>query len=146
MVQNNQNSHKKDCLFCQIVQGKSPSYRIYETKQILAFLDIYPQAKGHTLIVPKTHSVNLLDTKDDLVCAAMSVAKKLAKEYRQILQAEGFIVTIHNGEIANQIIPHFHIHLIPVYENRSKDKAAASTQKKDLQAIAETITSQLDLD
>jgi diadenosine tetraphosphate (Ap4A) HIT family hydrolase len=70
----------------------------------------------------------------------------LAKEYRQILQAEGFIVTIHNGEIANQIIPHFHIHLIPVYENRSKDKAAASTQKKDLQAIAETITSQLDLD
>ncbi len=146
MAQNNQSPNKEGCLFCQIIQGESPSYRIYETEQILAFLDIYPQAKGHTLIVPKTHSVNLLDTKEDLICAAMSAAKKLAKQYRKILQAEGFVVKIHNGEIANQIIPHFHVHLIPVYESRSQDKAAASSQKKDLETIAKTITSQLDKD
>ncbi len=137
------NSKNPDCLFCKIVQEKESSNKIYEDDQVLAFLDIYPQAEGHTLVIPKRHSVNLLDAPNEDICAVIKIVKKLAQEYQTALKAKGFVVKVHNGEIANQIIPHLHAHLIPVYKDADKNKTVGRASQKKLEATAQTITSHL---
>lgn len=141
--QQKNNLKNPDCLFCKIVQGLAPSHQVYENDQVLAFLDIYPKAEGHTLVIPKKHSVNLFDAPDEDVSAVMKVVKKLAKGYQTALDAEGFVVRINNGEIANQIIPHLHVHLIPVYQDAHKNKTVGEASQDKLRATAQTITSHL---
>lgn len=136
----NHNS-KDDCLFCKIVQGKEPSHKVFENEQVYAFLDIYPKSEGHTLVIPKNHSVNLLDAPAADICAVMEVVKKLANEYQESLGAAGFKVFINNGRIANQIIPHLHAHLLPIYEDKTKNKSQGEVSQEQLESIAKTITS-----
>ncbi len=143
MAKTQNHKFKQDCLFCKIIQGEEPGHKILETDQVYAFLDIYPKAKGHTLIIPKDHSVNLLDAPEEDICAVMKTTKKLANKYQEILGADGFIVKIHNNEIANQIIPHFHVHLIPAYKKSDKTSFKERASQEQLKAVAKTITSHL---
>ena len=98
-----------DCIFCKIIEGSIPSFKLYESDKILAFLDINPLSDGHFLIIPKTHAEKIHQVPDDelteiLVCAKNLALKSGVQDYN-ILQ--------NNGRIAHQIIMHVHFHLIP---------------------------------
>lgn len=106
-----------ECIFCKIIKGEIPCTKIFEDDKILAFLDIAPTNKGHTLIIPKEHYENLLDIPDDLLAAVAKTAKKLGKAVQQGVNADGFNIGQNNGKAAGQIVMHFHLHIIPRFDN-----------------------------
>lgn len=104
---------KEDCLFCKIVSGKIPSYKVYEDDAVFAFLDINPASEGHTLIAPKKHFNKFTDMSAKDVASLFEVARKITAAVEKTLLAEGSNIGINNGEVAGQEIPHVHVHVIP---------------------------------
>lgn len=104
------------CIFCKLASGEFPSATVYEDDLFRAILDISPAAKGHTLLLPKTHAVNLFELDELEVSKALLVAKKLAAALVKTLQCDGINILQNNGTAAGQSVFHFHIHLIPRYE------------------------------
>lgn len=103
----------KDCLFCKIAAGEIPSVKIYESDSVLAFLDISPVEKGHTLVISKrAHSVGLLDTDPAILDEVLAVARKVAQGLLDI-GFGGFNVVQNNFPAAGQSVPHLHVHVIP---------------------------------
>ncbi|HDL90641.1 MAG TPA: HIT family protein [Thermodesulforhabdus norvegica] len=105
------------CVFCQIVEGKIPSAKLYETDSVLAFLDINPINPGHTLIIPKRHATSIFDVDEEDLKECAVVAAKVARAVRKATGCDGMNVLQNNFRVAGQIIDHFHIHLIPRFEN-----------------------------
>ena len=103
----------EDCLFCQIIKGDVPANKVYEDDEVIAFLDIRPVNPGHTLIVPKKHSMNMLDTDEDTLKAMIAVTKRVSKAILKVMELEAFNLELNNGRIAGQIIPHLHWHIVP---------------------------------
>ena len=106
-----------NCIFCKIAAGDIPSATIYEDNDFRVILDIEPASKGHALILPKEHYVNLYELSDDLAAKALIVAKKVITKMTGILGCDGYNVVQNNGEAAGQTVFHFHIHLIPRYKD-----------------------------
>ena len=106
-----------DCIFCKIIQGKIPADKVYENDKIMAFLDIQPISKGHTLIVPKKHYTDLLDTPDDVLCEMMTSAKKIAEAAVKAVGADGFNIGVNTKPAAGQIVMHMHLHVMPRFKN-----------------------------
>ena len=104
-----------DCIFCKIVNGEIPCYKIYENDLVLAFLDISPKSNGHTLIVPKTHYKDIDDIPNDILTNIFDTARIIKKKLEDKLNIDGIALTQNNGEI--QEVKHFHLHLIPYYKN-----------------------------
>jgi len=103
-----------DCIFCQIAAGDAPANKIYEDDQVVAVLDINPVNPGHTLIIPKEHSVNILDAKDSTLMAMIAATKTVAKAVLTAFdEYDAFNLESNNGRIAGQIIPHTHWHIVP---------------------------------
>lgn len=111
-----------DCIFCKIIAGEIPSYTIYEDEEFKVILDIAPAGKGHALILPKVHYANLYDIDEEVLARAMKLAKRLAIKMTDVLGCEGFNILQNNNETAGQTVFHFHIHLIPRYENTKDNK------------------------
>ncbi len=107
----------QSCIFCKIIAGELPSSRIYEDEDILAFLDIHPTHKGHTLVIPKKHSDTFLNTDEETVKKVMHVLPSIAKAVVQGVSADGCNISINNGSAAGQDVFHMHWHIIPRYEN-----------------------------
>ena len=107
-----------DCLFCKIITGDIPSYKIYEDDLVLAFLDINPDATGHTLIIPKEHREDYLEVEESLFNHILSVAKILHKRIEERLNCDGMTM-LHNYGNA-QVIKHYHFHLLPRYNKEEK--------------------------
>jgi len=105
----------EDCLFCKIINGEVPSEKVYEDDKFFAFLDINPVTPGHTLVVPKKHSYNVLDTDEDVLCELGRILKKISKAVTSGMGIESFNLNQNNGEISGQVIPHLHWHVIPRY-------------------------------
>jgi histidine triad (HIT) family protein len=106
-----------DCVFCKIVRGDIPSYRVYETDETLAFLDINPVAKGHTLVIPKgTDSSNVFDISSKDWSAVMETVRIVAIAVEKSLDADGVNLMMNNREHAGQVVFHPHIHLIPRFK------------------------------
>lgn len=101
------------CIFCQIRDGKIPSTRVYEDERTLAFMDINPVNDGHLLVIPKTHAETIFDISPGDLAAVSATAKKVAEAVRRALQPEGLNLLQANGAAASQVIPHFHLHVIP---------------------------------
>ena len=99
-----------DCIFCKIVNGEIPSYKIYEDDKIMAFLDINPYAPGHTLIVPKKHTLDIASIDNETLSYIMIKARDIAKLVTEKLSAPGYQ---NNGFF--QEVNHFHLHIIPKY-------------------------------
>lgn len=104
-----------DCIFCKIVKGEIPSYKVYEDELILAFLDLNPVSIGHTLIIPKKHFENIKDIEDKVLFEINLRAKELSKVLEEKLSCEGISLCQNNG--LGQEIKHYHLHLIPRYQN-----------------------------
>lgn len=108
-----------DCLFCKIINNEIPSYTIYEDDMFKVILDIAPATFGHALIIPKRHAKDLYDLSDECASNLMLVAKKVAVAMKESLGIEGLNILQNNGAIASQTVFHYHMHLIPRYENDS---------------------------
>lgn len=106
-----------DCVFCQIIAGEIPAHKVYEDENVLAFLDITPVSRGHTLIVPKVHTTDLLTMSEEQVKAVFLAVQKIAKKIEAVLKPDGFNVGMNNKSGAGQVIFHAHIHLMPRYAN-----------------------------
>lgn len=105
-----------DCLFCKIIAGEIPCAKVYEDDDTLAFLDIAPNNKGHTLVVPKKHYETMLDTPDDVLCKIMSAVKNVAAAVKKGTGCGGFNIAQNNYKTAGQLVPHIHFHIIPRVE------------------------------
>lgn len=108
-----------DCIFCKIVSGDAPAYKVYEDDDVVAFLDIFPWTTGHTLVVPKTHSPNLFEIPDEDASAVMRAIRRVAPALRSTVEAEGMNLLQSNGRAGWQTVDHFHVHLIPRWEDDS---------------------------
>lgn len=97
------------CIFCKIVKGDIPSFKLFESERVLAFLDIQPLSQGHALVVPKAHGSKLTDIPDDQLEEILPVAKKLANA----IGAENYNILQNNGRLAHQEVDHVHFHMIP---------------------------------
>jgi len=111
-----------DCIFCKIVSGDIPSYKIYEDDRVFAFLDIKPLSKGHTLVLPKEHFENVFDIPEDLYAYMFEVAKNISANIKEKYQPEGIFINQNNGEMAGQSVLHIHIHVKPIYNESQKNK------------------------
>ncbi len=107
----------EDCIFCKIIEGKIPSAKIYEDDKVICFLDIMPANKGHCLVIPKNHSKDLSDMKDEDAEAAIKVAKRVAKALSLSLGCQGFNLVMSNGLEAGQVVFHSHIHIVPRFKD-----------------------------
>ena len=107
----------ENCIFCKIANGEIPSKTLYEDEAFRVILDLGPATKGHALILPKNHFKNLYELPEDVAAEAMKLAKRMAIRMTEKLGADGFNLVQNNEEVAGQSVFHFHMHLIPRYEN-----------------------------
>ena len=106
-----------NCIFCKIVSGELPCYKVYEDESYLAFLDIKPVNKGHTIIIPKKHSDNFLDSNIEESKGILSVLQKIGKAVLKATGAQGCNISTNNGSAAGQVIMHLHWHIVPRFEH-----------------------------
>ena len=106
-----------NCIFCKIANCEIPSTTLYEDEDFRVILDLGPATRGHALLLPKNHFANLFELDDETAQKAILVAKKIAGKMKDALGADGFNLVQNNGEAAGQTVFHFHMHLIPRYEN-----------------------------
>jgi len=106
-----------DCLFCGIVDGSVPSQTIDSDDQTVAFMDIAPATPGHALVVPRRHSADLLEIDADDLSATVMAAQRLARRMKEVLDADGIDLINACGAAAWQTVFHFHIHVVPRYED-----------------------------
>jgi histidine triad (HIT) family protein len=108
------------CVFCAVIAGDAPGVRIYEDDEYLAILDIRPIVRGHTLVIPKKHTVDLTDTPADTVAGMVRIGQRIGKAARASeLKADGNNIVINDGSAAFQSVFHIHLHVAP---RRSGDK------------------------
>jgi histidine triad (HIT) family protein len=112
------------CAFCAIVAGQAPAIRIYEDDGYLAILDIRPFTRGHTLVVPKRHTVDLTDTPPETLAEMVAIGQRIAKAARSTELADATNVGINVGPAAFQSVPHIHLHVLP---RRSGDNWSVAT-------------------
>lgn len=106
-----------NCIFCKIIKGDIPSATIFENEEFKVILDRFPSNQGHVLIMPKQHCANIFDIDPDKAGRLFSLAVKIAGVMKKSLGFTDMNVLQNNGEIAGQTVHHFHMHLIPRYEN-----------------------------
>lgn len=102
-----------DCIFCKIVAGSIPCHKLYEDQNILAFLDVEPLSKGHTLIIPKGHWGTLDQVPEEVSATIGRILPRLSKAIRQTTEIADFNVLQNNGKQAHQAVSHVHFHIIP---------------------------------
>ena len=107
---------KEDCIFCKIANGQIPSATVYEDEDFRVILDIAPAAKGHALILPKEHYDDIWALGESESAKVMAIAAKIAKAQKEALGCHGVNLLQNNGTAAGQTVFHFHMHLIPRYE------------------------------
>ena len=107
---------EENCIFCKLANGEIPSATVYEDEAFRVILDLNPATRGHALILPKEHFENVFEMPEEWVTGAFALARKMAKKMKDALKCDGFNLVQNNGAAAGQTVFHFHIHLIPRYE------------------------------
>jgi histidine triad (HIT) family protein len=108
---------EKDCIFCKIANGEIPAATIYEDEEFRVILDLGPASRGHSLILPKNHFRNIYELDEATTAKAFTLAKKMVEKMTKALGCDGFNLVQNNNEAAGQTVFHFHIHLIPRYQD-----------------------------
>ena len=130
-----------DCIFCKINKNEIPSYTVYEDEFFKAILDIYPAAHGHVIVIPKEHAPDIFSLSDGTCEKVYPVLKKLAKAVKAALSCDGINILQNNGAAAWQSVSHFHVHIIPRYDNDNVKMPWATLKKtsEEFSDIAEGI-------
>jgi histidine triad (HIT) family protein len=123
-----------DCIFCKIISGEIPSFKIYENDDSFAFMDINPASEGHALVIPKEHAMNVHSISDTAIAATVKTAKKVAAAVDKTLNPEGLNLVQCNGPAAAQSVMHFHMHVLP-RANGDELKLNWGLQPGDMDAI-----------
>lgn len=133
-----------ECIFCKIVAGTAPSYRVYEDELYIAFLDIVPFSRGHTLVCPKKHGETIWDMDEAEITGLFRIASKVSKAVVGAVGGDGFRFVQNNGEAANQVVAHVHVHVIPVrMEDKGRYSGRKSFSPEEMEATAKVIADQL---
>lgn len=111
-------AYDQDNIFARIIRGEIPCHRVFEDADTLAFMDIMPQAEGHTLVVPKSAGEDIFSTPPDALAAAIRTAQNVARAVRKAFSPPGIMIAQLNGAAAGQSVFHFHIHVIPRYAGK----------------------------
>ncbi|MGH2656584.1 MAG: HIT family protein [Actinomycetota bacterium] len=129
-----------DCIFCSIVSGEAPAVRVYEDEDVLGIMDVHPATRGHVLVIPRKHSIDLSVVRPEDARAVMDAAVKLAGMIRQALRPDGVNLFVASGQAAWQTVFHFHLHVLPRYDGDSLVQPWSSEQPladpEDLEAVA----------
>ena len=102
-----------DCIFCKILAGDIPCFKLYEDDESLAFMDINPASEGHALVIPKEHCKDVYAVSDEAISATARTAKKIARAVEKTLNPDGLNLLQCNGAAAAQSVFHFHMHVLP---------------------------------
>jgi histidine triad (HIT) family protein len=129
-----------DCVFCKIIRGEIPSYKVYEDDKTIAFLDIRPVNAGHTLVVPKKHSTNIFDISSEDWLAVCDVVRKLSIAIEKAVAADGVNIAMNNREHAGQQVNHPHVHIIPRFKG---DGLKLMPQREYLKDEAEPVAEKI---
>lgn len=111
-----------DCIFCKLANGEMKTNAIYEDDEFKVILDASPATKGHALILPKEHFSDICEMDSELLGKAAKLAQKIIVHEKKVLGCAGYNLVQNNGEAAGQTIFHFHMHLIPRYEEKDNDR------------------------
>lgn len=130
-------------IFARILRGELPAIKVYEDDQVFAFMDIMPQADGHTLVIPKSPAVTLLDLDPDAAAYTIKIVQKIAKAIEAALDAKGIVLMQLSGAAAGQTVPHVHFHLIPSSIHELGKHAAQMGDQDRIKALAEKIKAKL---
>ncbi|MBN2451548.1 MAG: HIT family protein [Lentisphaeria bacterium] len=103
----------KGCVFCRLVKGELPCDKVYEDDLVLAFLDIAPLTRGHTLLVPREHHTSATTLTPALAARMMEMAPRIGAALMRAVDAGGFNLILSNGTVAGQVVPHVHLHIVP---------------------------------
>lgn len=122
----------ENCIFCKIAKKEIPGKIIYEDDICLAFLDLSQTTDGHTLVIPKMHYKNILEVDDDILAHMLKITKKLANMIITNLDAKGINILTNANEIAGQTVMHFHIHIIPRYDQTDKIEINFTDRSNDV--------------
>ncbi len=133
-------------IFAKIIRGEAPSVKVYEDDEVLAFMDVFPQAKGHLLVISKTDKArNLLEADPVAVARIMAVTQKLTRAVNAALQPEGIMVSQFNGASAGQTVYHLHFHIIPRWRATPLGHhAEGMADIEELKGLAAEISAKLD--
>jgi len=127
------------CIFCKIVRGEIPCFKILEDDRVLSFADVNPINTGHTLIIPKRHAENIWEIDGEDLAAIHRASLKIAKAMKTSLNPDGIALLQLNGRAVNQVVMHYHLHLIP---RKSSDPKLTMTEWElvsgDMTAIGKT--------
>jgi len=107
--------YETDNIFAKILRGEMPCVKVYEDDNILSFMDVFPQSEGHTLVIPKAPSRNLLETNAKDIGRLFGSVQRIAKAVEAALKPDGIVITQFNGAPAGQTVFHTHVHIIPRY-------------------------------
>ncbi|WP_447590715.1 HIT family protein [Aquipseudomonas campi] len=114
-------------IFAKIIRGEAPCYKLYEDDDVLAFLDVFPQSYGHTLIIPKRSAArNLLDVDADALSKMMLTLQKLTRVITEELQPDGVQIAQFNGAPAGQTVFHIHLHIVPRFNGDNLEMHATA--------------------
>ncbi|MFA6377733.1 MAG: HIT family protein [Acholeplasmataceae bacterium] len=135
----------KNCIFCKIINGEIPSSIVYEDDDVLAILDISQATYGHTLVMPKVHFTSFLDVPHDVMHKVMDVAQRIGQVEIKLLGAKGVNILSNCYEAAGQSVMHFHVHVIPRYQEEEGFRLEMKSHPDNLNlpALAEAITKNL---
>lgn len=136
-----------ECIFCKIIAGEIPATKVYEDDKTLAFMDIGPVVKGHTLVIPKEHHDPITNTPDNVLQDLIVIVRKIARAQMKGLNADGVSVSQANGKPAGQEVPHIHFHIIPRYENSSSPRnwiPGKYSSMEEMAQVAEIIRNAVD--
>jgi histidine triad (HIT) family protein len=106
-----------ECIFCKIIKKEIPSHTIYEDDNVLAFLDINPHAKGHTVVIPKVHAETAFELSEDQIKDLFLGVKKTQEKIEQVLSPDGYNIGWNHNKAGGQVVPHIHVHIMPRYSD-----------------------------
>ena len=129
-----------DCIFCKIASGEAPAHKVFEDDQTLAFLDIFPSAPGHLLIITKEHFSDIFDATSEALSRVAEVSVRLAKAIEEVLDPDGLGVYQLNKSVAGQTVFHYHMHLIPRHAGDGGNiHSKTPGDQKELAKLAESL-------
>ena len=139
-------TYDTDNVFAKILRGETPSARVFEDDHVYAFMDVFPQAKGHTLVIPK-HSTarNLLEEEPQVLETLILGVQRVARAVRAALKPDGLVITQFNGAVSGQTVYHLHFHIIPRWEGVPVGRHASGgmADPAELKALAERIAAMI---